>query len=126
MHHSAFPRQGAGYTAEVHRNLQAAPTYRPELDLVVIAPDGRFVAFCLAWLDKVNHSANLEPLGTHPDFRRRGLARALLGEAMRRVRDLGGEMVYLGAGDGPEKGLCDALGFEASARECFWYKQFSE
>jgi mycothiol synthase len=121
VHNSAFEQWP--YTVEVHRGLQEAPTYRPDLDLVAIAPDGTFAAFCIAWYDEHNRNANIEPVGTHVEFRRLGLAKAVVCEAMRRVKDLGGVSVYLGAGEGPEKGLYDALGFSAGVREYYWGKE---
>lgn len=77
--------------------LQTMPDYDPEQDIVVAAPDGRFVAFCLIWRDQPNKLASLEPVGTHPNFRRKGLAREAIYEAMRRVRDRGIETVIVGS-----------------------------
>jgi ribosomal protein S18 acetylase RimI-like enzyme len=77
------------------RTLQHS-AYRPDLDLVVIAPDGRLAAFCIAWLDHDSSGKSLgriEPLGTHPDFRKLGLGRAALHEAMRRLRALGADAI---------------------------------
>ena len=62
-----------------------SPVYRPELDIVAIAPDGRVVAFCNGWLDFTNRVGLFEPVGTHPDFQRQGLAKAVLAEGMRRM-----------------------------------------
>jgi GNAT superfamily N-acetyltransferase len=55
----------------------AAWPYRTALDWVVEAPDGRFAAQCLIWLDERNAVGELEPVGTLPEFRREGLARAV-------------------------------------------------
>jgi ribosomal protein S18 acetylase RimI-like enzyme len=77
--------------------LQTMPDYLPEQDIVVVSPDGQFVAFCLIWRDQPNKLASLEPVGTHPDFRRLGLAREAIYEAMRRVRDMGIETVIVGS-----------------------------
>ena len=62
-------------TAESFANVQAAWPYRRDLDCVVEAPDGSFAAYCLAWLDDANRVGEFEPVGTHPDYHRRGLAR---------------------------------------------------
>ena len=62
-----------------------SPVYRPELDIVAIAPDGRVAAFCNGWLDFTNRVGLFEPVGTHPDFQRLGLAKAVLAEGMRRM-----------------------------------------
>lgn len=64
-------------TAESYRNVMAAWPYRPELDWIIEAPDTRFAASCIAWLDDRNHVGELEPVGTHPDYRRLGLAHAV-------------------------------------------------
>ncbi len=57
-----------------------------EYELVVVAPDGRFAAFTNVWIDQLNRSLLFEPVGTHADFRRRGIATALMVYAMRRMR----------------------------------------
>lgn len=56
-----------------------SPAYAAQRDLVVWAPDGTVAAFAVWWLDPESGVAQIEPLGTHPDHRRRGLARALIG-----------------------------------------------
>lgn len=52
---------------------------------------GRAVRFCgeCNWPDRVSQSGLLEPVGCHKDFRRLGLARALLHEGMRQLRSQG-------------------------------------
>jgi hypothetical protein len=71
VHRAAF--SPSRVTEASYANVMAAWPYRPELDWVVEAPDGRFAAFCLVWLDERNGTGELEPVGTHPAFRRRGL-----------------------------------------------------
>ncbi|MBX3014435.1 MAG: sigma-70 family RNA polymerase sigma factor [Caldilineaceae bacterium] len=64
--------------------MMRVPDYDPMLDLIVVAPDGQWVAFCLAWFSQAdNQRASqpigwLDPVGTLPDFQHRGLAKALL------------------------------------------------
>jgi ribosomal protein S18 acetylase RimI-like enzyme len=55
-----------------------------------------------------------EPVGTHPDFRRRGLARAVMTEGMRRMQTRGMEsaLVMTASGNEVSKALYQALGFE--------------
>jgi len=62
-----------------------APGYSSDWDLAVVSPDGQVVAFCLAWLDKKNKVAEIDPVGTHPDYRKRGLAKALLTDCFIRL-----------------------------------------
>jgi GNAT superfamily N-acetyltransferase len=64
----------------------ASPIYRQERELVVVAPDGRFAAFCTLLLDADNQIGMFEDVGTHADFLRLGLGRALLYAGMHRLR----------------------------------------
>jgi mycothiol synthase len=72
-----------------YRNVQRATLYRRDLDLVAVAPDGEFAAFCTLWFDDVTRTAAFEPVGTNPDHQRKGLGKALMAEGLRRARDLG-------------------------------------
>jgi mycothiol synthase len=90
------------------------PGYRPELDLVAVAPDGRIAAFAVVWVGPgggAGAAGQFEPVGTHPDHRRRGLARALLVEGMRRLRSLGATQVTVETEEGrlPANGLYASL-----------------
>ena len=71
-----------------YHNVQRAPLYRRDLDLVAVAPDGELAAFCTVWFDDVTRTAAFEPVGTHPDHQRRGLGRALMAEPRAEARTL--------------------------------------
>ncbi|MEO8393265.1 MAG: GNAT family N-acetyltransferase [Chloroflexota bacterium] len=117
-HRLAFGTQNV--TDEGYRNLVSyAPIYDRELDLLVIAPDGRIAAFCLCWLDAVNRVGLVEPVGTHPDFRRLGLARAIMTEGLRRMRARGMETALIAAStdNNAAKTLYQSLGFEIENSE---------
>jgi ribosomal protein S18 acetylase RimI-like enzyme len=65
-----------------------SPVYDRERDLVAVAPDGRIAAFLIWWPDR-SGIAQIEPLGTHPDFQRQGWGRALVEFAVARMADAG-------------------------------------
>lgn len=79
-----------------YRNIQTAPLYRRDLDLVAVAPDGAVAAFCTIWFDDVTRSAYFEPVATVPAHRRRGLGRALLTEGLRRLQRMGALVAGVG------------------------------
>jgi GNAT superfamily N-acetyltransferase len=72
-----------------YRNIQTAPLYRGDLDLVAVASDGAFAAFCTIWLDDATRSAFFEPVATVPAHQRKGLGRAILTEGLHRLRRMG-------------------------------------
>ena len=57
-------------------------SFHIERELVVVAPDGRFAAFLVYWIDPISKSGLFEPVGCHPDFQRRGLTTALMYEGL--------------------------------------------
>jgi GNAT superfamily N-acetyltransferase len=74
-----------------------SPGYSAERELVIEAPDGRLVAFCITWLDSVNLTGLFEPVAVHPDYRRLGLGRAIMRAGMLAMRERGmnyAEVVY--------------------------------
>ncbi|MCT9932777.1 GNAT family N-acetyltransferase [Planotetraspora sp. A-T 1434] len=89
------------------------PGYDPEREIVVEGPDGRIAAFTVYWIDEVNRTGHFEPVGTHPDFQRRGFARAAMLHAMRRMRALGMTVATVNhnADNVPARRLYESLGF---------------
>ncbi len=108
-------------TEESYRNVMQAWPYRAELDWVVEAPDGRFAAQCLIWLDEHNSVGELEPVGTLAEFRRLGLGRAVCLAALHALRSAGARqaVVYPIIGHPKSVGalpLYQDLGFRPYAR----------
>jgi ribosomal protein S18 acetylase RimI-like enzyme len=122
---AAFDRSTT--TEEKYARLIETWPYRADLDVVVEAPDRRFAAFCLAWLDDANAVGELEPVGTHPEFRRRGLARAACLRALATLRELGADtaVVYaLGGVEGDRAlSLYRSVGFEPKSRHLRFIRQ---
>jgi ribosomal protein S18 acetylase RimI-like enzyme len=110
----------SGFTEQHYRTMTAAWPYRRDLDVVAVAPDGRFVAYCLGWYDEVNRVGQLEPVGTLAEFRRLGLSRAVCHAVLRALREAGGRtaLVYArGDDDYPiPKQVYAAIGFTSHAR----------
>ncbi len=77
------------------------PIYHPQTDLCVMAPDGSFAAGCEALIDARNAIADIERVCTHSGYRRRGLARAVILECLRRLREMGLRRAYI-TGYSPE------------------------
>lgn len=88
VHRAAF--HPSRVSEESYRAVAAAWPYDPALDWVILTPDGRAAAYCLIWYDAEHGVGELEPVGTHPDFRRLGLAGAVCRYAMRALYEAGG------------------------------------
>jgi mycothiol synthase len=63
-----------------------SPVYVPEHEIFVMAPNGQVAAYCIIWTDEWTGIGHFEPVGTHPDFQRKGLGKSLLFEGLRRLK----------------------------------------
>jgi ribosomal protein S18 acetylase RimI-like enzyme len=100
-------------TPEIYGRMAKGPGYREDLDLVVEAPDGNIAAFGMCWADPVTRVGEFEPIGAHPAHRRKGLARSLMLEGLRRLRDEGmvAAIVYTGGRNTAARALYEGIGF---------------
>lgn len=108
---------------EWYRNIQSAPLYRKELDLVAVAPGGEFATFCTIWYDEVTRTAYYEPVGTVPEHQRRGLGKAVLLEGLRRLEELGAVLATVGSGEPHARAFYIAVGFGEIERCWPWVKE---
>jgi ribosomal protein S18 acetylase RimI-like enzyme len=93
LHQSVF--ESKNMTVEWRRRILQHPSYKPGLDLVVEAPGGRLAAFCICWFNEITGDSQVEPLGSHVDFRGLGLGRLVLAEGLRRLQALGSSNIYV-------------------------------
>ncbi|HEY4228039.1 MAG TPA: GNAT family N-acetyltransferase [Candidatus Limnocylindrales bacterium] len=73
------------YRRELHAAVRRMPQFRPDLVTIAFAPDGTVASYCIGWMDERSETLEIEPLGTHRDYRRRGLAHAVVKEVQHRA-----------------------------------------
>ena len=113
-------------SAAMYRRLRDTPLYCEDMHLIVIAPDARIAAECICWIDQVNGIGVFEPVRTQEGFQRRGLARAMMAEGLRRMAARGvrwAKVSHMQSNTGAAS-LYRAVGFrEAFARLVYAYRQ---
>jgi len=111
----------SAYTAQSYQDVRLTAAYRGDLHVLVEAPDATMAASTIMWLDEANKTVEFEPVGTHPDYRRLGLARTMMLHGMHRARAAGAThatVVCLGAPGHPRaRGLYYGLGFRELSRD---------
>jgi ribosomal protein S18 acetylase RimI-like enzyme len=110
LHAASF---GSSWLPGQYARYMSAPGYAPERELVATSAAGDLCGFTVTWHDHVNGIGLFEPVGVHPDHRRKGLGRLLLAEGMHRMRAAGlthGMVAY--EGSNPASGaLYRGIGF---------------
>jgi len=116
--------EGSSLSVPLYESVMHTWPYRADLDVAVQAPDGTLVATANVWLDEVNGTAELEPVGTDAAYRRLGLARAMCLFAMHRARDAGARtMLVASRGDDAypiPRQLYWSMGFEPISRDVLY------
>jgi ribosomal protein S18 acetylase RimI-like enzyme len=114
-------------TEESYAHLMRTWPYRDNLDFVVEAPDGTLAASAIGWYDEENCTGEFEPVGTHPDYRQKGIGRALMLFGCERFRDAGATRAIVGCrGDDDypiPKRLYQSVGFREISRDLPFVKR---
>lgn len=93
--------------------------FDPYLSVAAVGPSGEKVSYCCLWYDRRTDYAYLEPLCTIPSLRGKGIAKAVVYEALNRVKRLGAHRVYV-ISDMP---FYEKLGFKKDRRFTFYRHQ---
>ena len=129
VHRDAWSVWGpSAATVENYGRLRNAPIYEAELDVVLEDTSGRFLAYCIGWLDVANRLGNFEPVGCRPAFTRRGYARAVVIECMRRMhaRGMHTALVSTASVNQPARALYQSCGFVEEDRAYHYTKGVSQ
>ncbi|MET8847668.1 GNAT family N-acetyltransferase [Amycolatopsis sp. NPDC004625] len=107
------------YTDASYEGVRQAPGYRGDLHVLVEAPDGTMACSAIMWFDERNGTVEFEPVGTHPGYRRQGLARAMLLHGMRLALAAGARHATVACmGEpAPARELYYGVGFRAFSRD---------
>ncbi|MEO6458695.1 MAG: GNAT family N-acetyltransferase [Chloroflexia bacterium] len=120
-------------TIERRKHRMSAAYYRPDRDLIVVAPDGTFAAFCLCSIDDEHNKRNsvnegwIDVLGTRRGFRKMGLGRAMLLAGLHKLKENGIDDAMLGVdADNPTGalGLYESAGFSKYKTAVAFRKEF--
>ena len=118
--HRGFHNPGQPVTTpaviQERRTSVSGPHLDRDLNMVAIAPDGEYAAYCGVWLDPRTDYALVEPVCTDPDHRLLGLGRAVVLEATRRCGLRGAKVAYVGS----DQPFYYALGFTPDTCGTWW------
>jgi mycothiol synthase len=108
-------------TVEEHSHWLNSPDFVPELDLVAVAPDGKFAAFCFCTIHKMENAHRgvkegwIGMLGSVRNYRKLGFGKNMLLAGMQKLKDYGMDTAMLGVDSvnpSGAVGLYDSVGFK--------------
>jgi mycothiol synthase len=108
---------------EWYRNIQRCPLYRHDLDLVAAQGD-IIAAITTFWFDDVTRTVYIEPVATVPEHQRRGLARALITEGLKRAQHLGAVRAFVGGYEPAPDALYSSVLSPVCDRSEQWEKEW--
>ncbi len=129
LHQAVFETKNM--TNEWRKRTLKHSGYQPELDVVVIAPIGRMVAFCIGWICHTPDGAllgQIEPLGCHAEFRKYALGRVVLCETLRRLQHQGAESIFVETDNYRDTTfrLYESIGFRVKQEVVVYRKDYND
>ena len=97
--------------------VQGTWPYRADLHPLVAAPDGTLAGSAIIWLDEATQTAEFEPVGTHADFRQRGLGAALQIHGMHLAKAAGATRMFVACVGAPSRPAARNLYYGVGFRE---------
>ena len=100
----------------MRKRMLSGPGVNPETVICVAAPDGSYVSHCGTWYMPGDAFALVEPVATDPDYRKMGLGRAAVLEAVIRCGNLGAAQALVGS----NQQFYYNIGFDPIHTETWW------
>ncbi len=111
----------SSFTEAAFERVRRTWPYRADLHALIEAPDGTLAATAIIWLDDSARTAEFEPVGTHRNFRRRGLGTALQLHGMHLARAAGANRMLVACRGAPAhpaaRNMYYGVGFRALTRD---------
>ncbi len=126
LHRAAFGTDNM--TVEERLAIMRAPQYVPDLDFVAVASNGDLSAFCICGFDESDEQIGFtDPIGTHPNYQRLGLGKAIVSAGLRAIQSRGATVAELGTSSTniPMQKLAERLGFTCISENLWFSKKVS-
>ena len=98
-------------TDDQYYEFMQTPYYAPGFDFVAASESGDYVAGVTCGIDHKRQTSAVIDVGTCPNRRRRGLARALLLTGLKKMKAAGIRTVYISTGNEDARKLYESVGF---------------
>lgn len=115
------------HSAEEYKNFATlAPSYKSELEIVVVAPDGEFAAHAGFTAHSHESFVVVEPVCTHPDHQNLGLARIAIAQGLNLCLKMGIRDAYIEAwySNPVSNHVYEQMGFKNPIGNYIWRKEF--
>jgi ribosomal protein S18 acetylase RimI-like enzyme len=121
-------------TIEERLAMMRVPEYEAALDLLAVAPDGSLAAYCMCTISQEENERTgrqegyTDPVATHPDYQRLGLAQALLLTGCHELKQRGMETAVLGTSSQniPMQRTAKAVGFQVQSTKLWFAKPVTQ
>ena len=94
------------------------PNFKKELSLVAL-DNQKYVAYCSLWFKEGTDYAYLEPVCCIPEYRMKGITKALIFEGFRRAKQMGAKTIYVES----DMEFYKKLGFKHQYHYDFYWKK---
>ncbi len=113
------------FSLDQYLRTRSIDVFEPTLDIVAEDTHGHFGAYCIGWVDRELGVGSFEPVGTRPQYRRRGLGQAVNYEGLRRMKAMGMHSAKIGTAGFNDRAfeLYRSCGFSLSDKNRTWIKE---
>jgi GNAT superfamily N-acetyltransferase len=119
FNHEGEPEEPLEVQLEGRRSELSGPHNNLKLKIAVMTPDGSFVSFCGMWYEPGMDYALVEPVATIPTYRKMGMGKAAVLEAVKRCKELGAERAYVGS----SQQFYYRIGFRPCSTKTWWERK---
>lgn len=96
------PDESINQINRILKNISQNPKFMPELSICALNPSGKVVAYCRGTVNPETGICGIDPVCCHSDYRRLGLAKAVVNKCFIKQKELGGKFSYIGSAPIPE------------------------
>ena len=82
-------------------SILSAPSISEEWIFSVVNSSGRHISFCFASIDRANKTAAIDPIGTHPEYQKRGHAKSVIARSFEELQEEGIQTAFIASGPEP-------------------------